>query len=213
MCAFANEVRTLVDEKVINGEHFTAFDITIGLRKQKPSMNIKHNEVRGVVHDMYRDGEMDSYRSTQVKFPSAPRTAALFHPSDFDVDAFIDALQTGQNTSQATSQITSQTTNQNSSNPVVSVSTDVRIYVPKIICKQAGFDANEEGFAEVDNNKNIVIRKLRSGEEPNCSVDCKGNLRVRKETIFQVTRSQNTTGFADFEVFLGKNSSIVLIRK
>jgi hypothetical protein len=206
MCAFANDVRTLVEEKVSNGDHFTAFDITTDLRKKSPAMNIPHKEVRSVVHEMFRDGEMgDDYITTPIKFPGAPRAAILYHDTAFAITSFMNQLN-------KVVQTNSPSLPASSGTKEVFISSDDRIYVPSDVCRTASFYPGDEGLAEAS-SRSITIRKPYPGEEPNCTVDCKGNLRVRKDVIFRVTRARTANASVVFEVSLEPNSTIKLTQK
>src|SRR4051812_177050 len=55
----SEQVRKIIDEKVDQGEQFTAYDITRRLRSD--DYRVKHDHIRGEVHRIYLDGGMPGY--------------------------------------------------------------------------------------------------------------------------------------------------------
>lgn len=59
------ELEQLVVEKVVefveDEKSFTAYDVTCAVREDEPGKDVPHNGVRGFVHGLFEDGEMDGY--------------------------------------------------------------------------------------------------------------------------------------------------------
>ena len=56
----ANTIIEVLDEKIQNGEVFTAFDVTVGART-KTDDNVSHNDVRGIVDNEFITNQMAGY--------------------------------------------------------------------------------------------------------------------------------------------------------
>lgn len=81
-------VNELVSEWVYNRKHFSAYDVTTVLRAENPDKNIRHNDVREIVRDMYADCEMDGvYISSNYTLPSGIVTI-VYHPDYYDAELY-----------------------------------------------------------------------------------------------------------------------------
>ena len=77
-------IRSIVNGKVMRGEMFTAFDITKELRAN--GKQVKHYEVKDVVHGMFMDGDMDDYHRNLGNVGNPP--AFIYHPQGEDVNNY-----------------------------------------------------------------------------------------------------------------------------
>jgi hypothetical protein len=71
---------------------FTAFDITMMLRRANPSTNIRHGEVRDAVHNLYSNNQMNGFVRTLQRMDSG-QDAFVYHgygtdPEDYDPNFF-----------------------------------------------------------------------------------------------------------------------------
>ena len=88
----ATEVKKIVQDKIAAGESFTAFDITKSMRQ---SGVFYHNDVREIVHDMFRNDEMPGYDRVHGNFPNVGVQPWLYQPVAVDpTDAHLDTIST-----------------------------------------------------------------------------------------------------------------------
>jgi hypothetical protein len=87
MCAYVNEIAKMVDEFVNDEKLFTAFDVTMALRKRSKS-RIQHYEVKGEVHKMFSNGGMFSYNRTLANLPNVNPQPWVYHPVSADVSLY-----------------------------------------------------------------------------------------------------------------------------
>lgn len=74
-------IRSVISDKIEQEGTFTAFDITMELRKR--GMQVYHRDVKEMVHNMYDNGDMEDYARTLLDVGSGTK-ALLYHPGDFD---------------------------------------------------------------------------------------------------------------------------------
>jgi retron-type reverse transcriptase len=70
-------VAQIVEEKVVHGEMFTAYDITVQARKL--GSNVRHHEVRDLVHELYEQGRMSAAYTRSLINVGAPTQPYLYH--------------------------------------------------------------------------------------------------------------------------------------
>ena len=87
MCAYVNEIEDVVSEFVNADVMFTAFDVTMALRKRSKS-RIQHYEVKGEVHKMFANGGMFSYNRTLANLPNVNPQPWVYHPVSADVSLY-----------------------------------------------------------------------------------------------------------------------------
>lgn len=75
---FESLVRTEVDNRIINGDTFTAYDITRAIRSANPSLEINHDAVRTAVRNEI-DAEPNYELSTRT-VPNTNTTAIYYSP-------------------------------------------------------------------------------------------------------------------------------------
>jgi len=74
-------IRSVILDKIENEGTFTAFDITMELRKQ--GMQVFHRDVKEVVHNMFDNGDMEDYRRTHLDVGGDVKPF-LYHPASLD---------------------------------------------------------------------------------------------------------------------------------
>jgi RNA-directed DNA polymerase len=79
-------VEALVDEKVKVGEMFTAFDVTLAVRKIGGS--VRHQEVRDLVHEIYENGRMGAAYTRSLIDVGAPTKPYLYHRYSDDANSY-----------------------------------------------------------------------------------------------------------------------------
>ena len=89
----SNQVSDVVDSMVAKKEPFTAFDITTQLRNN--GKNVRHDEVKNIVHDCYNRGTMTiDYDRTSIDLVTNQR-CYLYHPKTFNPQDFHAAKKAG----------------------------------------------------------------------------------------------------------------------
>src|SRR5437763_13803578 len=79
-------VEALVAEKVKAGEMFTAFDVTLAVRKIGGS--VRHQEVRDLVHDIYEKGRMGAAYTRSLIDVGSPTKPYLYHRYSDDAASY-----------------------------------------------------------------------------------------------------------------------------
>ena len=76
-----NNIIVTISRVTAEGKMFTAYDITLALRKEYPTANVKHNEVKAIVHNLFIEGHFPArYNSTIIKLAvDGEPYATLFH--------------------------------------------------------------------------------------------------------------------------------------
>ncbi len=79
-------VAQIVEDKVKVGEMFTAFDVTLAVRKIGGS--VRHQEVRDLVHDLYEKGRMGAAYTRSLVDVGAPTKPYLYHRYSDDATTY-----------------------------------------------------------------------------------------------------------------------------
>jgi hypothetical protein len=74
-------VRGLIQEAIVNEEAFSAYEITV-LARQKLGSHEKHYELKEIVHNEFKNGNMGEYLRTLHDFNGVE--AWVYHPQDVD---------------------------------------------------------------------------------------------------------------------------------
>jgi hypothetical protein len=91
-------VKAKVEELVGEGESFTAYDVTLKVRKDHPGEEIAHSVVRIAVHDLFETGDslMDDYtRYHDNTIPGGPFRYDVAEPVDGGNGSDPDGLTIG----------------------------------------------------------------------------------------------------------------------
>lgn len=80
-------VEQLISQLTGNALMFTAFDITMMLRRANPSTNIRHGEVRDAVHQLFTNNQINGYRRDLQRMDSG-QEAYVFYPYGTDVEDY-----------------------------------------------------------------------------------------------------------------------------
>ena len=110
MCSVlvANTIVELLDEKVQNGEVFTAFDITSAARKTTDD-NVRHNDVRNILNNEFITNQMTGYkRELCTLYLSNSPQALVYFPDTKSASDHPLVLDIGVPVSQPVSQSISQ---------------------------------------------------------------------------------------------------------
>lgn len=83
---FPDEVKKVVMDKVNANEMFTAFDITKAVRNN--GVKAYHSQVKGVVHSMFQNGEMQGYSRNVVDIPNVSGRPFLYFPPTSDPSTY-----------------------------------------------------------------------------------------------------------------------------
>ncbi len=71
-------IEGVIDDKVQNGELFTAWDVTVEVRNR--GHRDRHNNIKNVVHDYFARGQMGAdYNRTLINVPGAPIQPWCYH--------------------------------------------------------------------------------------------------------------------------------------
>ena len=87
MCAYVNEITDVVNDFVNADMMFTAFDVTMALRK-KTRQHVQHYEVKREVHNMFQNGQMFSYNRALANLPNVDPQPWVYHPISADVSLY-----------------------------------------------------------------------------------------------------------------------------
>jgi hypothetical protein len=87
MCSYANEqiLRDVIEEKVSQGQSFTAFDITMQAKIR--GMDEKHAFCKNTTHRILAD-DYPEYNKTLIDIPGASQ-AFLYHSDGYDVAGYV----------------------------------------------------------------------------------------------------------------------------
>jgi len=84
-------MQTLVKQLILqltgNADMFTAFDITMMLRRANPSTNVRHGEVRDIVHNLYEGNQMNGFVRTLQRMDSGQDTF-VYHVYGTDAEDY-----------------------------------------------------------------------------------------------------------------------------
>jgi hypothetical protein len=194
---------------------FTAFDITMMLRRANPTTNIRHGEVRDTIHNLYSNNQMGGFVRNLVRMDSG-QEAFVYHPYGTDAEDY-DPLFFANTTPQFLSVPSGLTTptqvaaNQPSMTTIPSLTTSPigsnkpkrarydlnqvpqdkfgRIRVPASALRGAGFNPNDTVRVVVDPNL-IVVTGINDPYGTQRSgkkyvVDQYNNIRVHLRGKFQ----------------------------
>lgn len=78
------DIKGVVNDLMSKNEMFTAYDVTKELRHSGKS--VKHYEVKEIVHAMYNDNEMGTYRKGLASFGNPP--PFVYHPDGVNPDTY-----------------------------------------------------------------------------------------------------------------------------
>jgi hypothetical protein len=89
-------VETTVATLITQRKPFSAFDITKAVRAL--GQRARHDDVKNVVHGIFRTGRMQDFLQTLVQYPGAPTAAFLYHPQEVNPNdpATLTAIVNGQ---------------------------------------------------------------------------------------------------------------------
>ena len=87
MCMYLNEIVDVVNEFVNDGNMFTAWDVTVAVRKRSKD-RVQHFEVKKEVHRMFDNGSMSSYNRQLANLPNISPQPWLYFPPSADPSAY-----------------------------------------------------------------------------------------------------------------------------
>lgn len=83
MCVYLNEIEDTVKEFVNSDTMFTAWDVTVALRKRSKN-NIQHYEVKKEVHQMFDQGNMTGYNRHLANLPNVNSQPWIYYSPSVD---------------------------------------------------------------------------------------------------------------------------------
>src|SRR5262245_50024005 len=88
MCAYVNEIVDVVTDFVRDNKMFTAWDVTIAVRKRTQD-RVQHFEVKKEVHGFFGKGGMSNYSRTLANLPNVGNTQPwIYHPTNADASLY-----------------------------------------------------------------------------------------------------------------------------
>lgn len=87
MCSYLHEIEDSVSEFVNANTMFTAWDVTMAVRKRSQD-RVQHYEVKREVHKMFDQGSMFSYNRTLANLPNVSPQPWIYHPLGSDVSQY-----------------------------------------------------------------------------------------------------------------------------
>lgn len=87
MCTYVNEINDVVTEFTNKNLMFTAWDVTVELRKKSKS-RVQHYEVKKEVHEMFENGNIFSYSRTLAHLPNVNTQPWIYHPLAADPSVY-----------------------------------------------------------------------------------------------------------------------------
>jgi hypothetical protein len=194
------QIEQLVSQLTGNATMFTAFDITMMLRRESPTTNIRHGEVRDIVHSIYTTNNMDGYiRSLQ---DVNGNNAYVYHPygtNAEDYDAFFLSTKTTHSLTHTPVVVNQMTTNSqvgNKNKPkrarysIDSVPKDKfgRLRIPASVVRAAGFSPKDKVYVVLDPNLITITSDAHLYGKKNGKkyvVDVYNNIRVHLRNKFK----------------------------
>lgn len=203
MCdqATRDRVNQVVQGKIKRGEPFSAWDVTLELRVEFPTIREHHSEVKKVVHAAFNSGNMGQYVKTPALF-NGINQAFVYHPSSIDANAYASGtLQKSATTAVAdpdddddgddsfvTSGIKSNSycgtpspggaSADSSASVQKTLNLDANtIYVPGPQVSALGLDIGDAAYVRIDGSAIKILPDSSMGGNE-IHVDLRGNLRV-----------------------------------
>jgi len=202
MCdaATTEVIRDEVLERVSRKEPFTAWDITVEVRKK--GVRARHGELKRVVHSLFHEpGVMDGFLRTAIMIPGVPVPPWLYHPDGYDTKEYIKSLSGGNDdngdddSNGGTPQPSPSTPSAVKSRPIAAnadgsyvrkVGQNNYLYVPTFLVSGAGLSQGDSVHVFESPGKLVVSAAAkRDGDDPagSCIVDVKGKIRLHKRFL------------------------------
>lgn len=83
MCMYVAEIENVVNDFVNNGNMFTAWDVTLAVRKTVKA-RVQHYEVKREVHQMFDNGDMIGYNRELANLPNVNPQPWIYYPPSAD---------------------------------------------------------------------------------------------------------------------------------
>lgn len=209
-------IQQVTEDKVANGEMFTAFDVSRTV--QNLGHRERHTHMKHVVHDLFESGQLNGYSRTLIAVEQGKPEAWVYHPLNADPKTYTPSHQP------LPSGMTPQAFYQGSAptpppqTPSISTVSfvppmngkhkpDARgaITVPAKYIKQIGGKPNDVLYVE-RNGSQLVIATSGTGRP--YTVNTSTNIRIKRKTWGGIVSS----GGSDFE-FEEKAGKIVVTHK
>ncbi len=88
MCMYVDEIIDVVNDFVDDTKMFTAWDVTVELRKQSKN-RIQHFEVKKEVHRIFDQGNMFGYNRALANLPNIALQPWIYHPLNADPNMYM----------------------------------------------------------------------------------------------------------------------------
>lgn len=156
-----DRIQSKVQDFVVTGKVFTAFDVTKALRDEFTDFEERHRGVRNVVRKMSRDGVMVGYEvtPTDITANGAISQVLVFHPqgaaaTDHPLAVKVDPL----NVTQAVT-VRSVSASDDETDDGVALTKEKRIQIPKFVLSQVPGDSVLVSI----NGQNFTYNKNKDG--------------------------------------------------
>jgi hypothetical protein len=87
MCVYLSEIEDVVSENVNAGKMFTAWDVTVEVRKRSKD-RVQHYEVKKEVHKMWDNGSIHGYNRVLANLPNVNPQPFLYYPPSADPSTY-----------------------------------------------------------------------------------------------------------------------------
>ena len=185
-------IEEIVDYKTDADESFTAFDVSLEVKKLAKSRNLpeeRHRDIKGAIHqamDKYVSGGL--YEQT-LHDVGAPTKAFLYHPPNFDPNNYTPCTRSNPSND-----------NKINDNKILGKKPDLRkrVCVPATILRKAGFSVGDTIYCLKGNDNFLVLTNKDSMNVlAKYIVDNYCNVRISKKT-WQAAISPSANSF-DFQ--------------
>jgi len=214
MCAYVNDITDVVSEFVAADKMFTAWDVTMEVRKRSKD-RVQHFEVKKEVHKVFDQGNMSGYNRTLATLQNVNPQPWIYHPMSAD-----PTIYDGKPVAPAVvSSISSVDDNDNSisdiaadGSAVYKFDTTDRLCVPNKLVREIGLKTGDE--IEITGSGPIAFFVQPKGAVAapsvvaNYVVDRYDNVRISRATLSKL----GISGVA-FEIFREGGSNSIKVKK
>lgn len=219
MCAYVNDIENVVSEFLAAEKMFTAWDVTMEVRKRSKD-RVQHFEVKKEVHKIFDQGNMSGYSRTLANLQNVSPQPWIYHLSTDDPSIY-DGKPTVPAAAVPTTPISSISSVDDNSvadiaadgSAVYKFDTTDRLCVPNKLVREIGLKAGDEiEITAADLSSFFVQPKGNGPAAPsvvaNYVVDRYDNVRVSRATLGKL----GISGVA-FEIFREGGSNSIKVKK
>jgi hypothetical protein len=200
MCDIDTEqkIEAAVTDKVQRREAFSAYDITVAVRKQAGARVDNHGEMKKVVHRLFGNGTMSDYQKATVQFQGGNGPALLYHPPGFDPSTYGQQQQqqpasppapVAADDEEDEDEENEDEDEDDEADGVVKVP-GTCLYVPKTMAETLGIKPCGDAFMSVSPKDKITVAPTNySGNLTKIHVDRHQNIRVPRTALLKLEGS------------------------